>query len=374
MRFRILACTLLVWSTIAAAWGQIQGTPVPDSQKSAERVVFFTGSVMLDDGSAPSDSVLIQRVCDGRTTFETWTDAKGRFAFKVDAGGGDSATGDAAQPAAKSDLNKPYGNATQYSNPITSSLRGCELEAILPGFRSERVSMAIKSTMDDARLGTLLLHPLSRASALTVSVTTLAAPSIARKAYEKGSAAVKAQKWDVASAEFEKAVKAYPKFAIAWYQLGLVRQNRKDTAGAVDAWKQALQSDPKYVRPYENLTAQADHSGDWSASETYSRAWIQLDPEDFPAAYLFNAVANARLNNLEQAERAAREGLRIDKDHRVPRLNYVLGLILMQKREYSESAKCFHAYLNLAPNANDAAAVREQLPKLEEASATTPKP
>ncbi|MGO9010391.1 MAG: hypothetical protein ACLQPN_09835 [Bryobacteraceae bacterium] len=41
------------------------------------------------------------------------------------------------------------------------------------------------------------------------------------------------QKRQAAADEFTKAVKAYPKFAIAWYQLGLLRQKRND------AWKQA---------------------------------------------------------------------------------------------------------------------------------------
>jgi uncharacterized protein HemY len=89
----------------------------------------------------------------------------------------------------------------------------------------------------------------------------------------------------------------------------------------------------------------------------------------FPGAYLLNAVANARLNKPEEAERAAREGLRLDKDQKIPRMSYVLGLILMDKKAYAESAKCFRKYLELAPNASDAAIVRQQLPKLEELAA-----
>jgi tetratricopeptide (TPR) repeat protein len=167
-------------------------------------------------------------------------------------------------------------------------------------------------------------------------------------------------------------VRAYPKFAIAWYQLGLVRQNGKDIPGAVAAWKESVASDPRYLKPYESLTVLADRQADWAESEKYSRAWIQLDPEDFPGAYVFNAVANAKLNNMEEAEHAAREGLRVDKERKVARLSYVLGLILAQKREYAESAKLFRAYLELAPNAADAAIVRQQLPQLEQAAAGSP--
>jgi tetratricopeptide (TPR) repeat protein len=360
----------LLLAAVVAARGQNPGQSAID--KSSERVVFFTGTVMLDDGSAPPDAVRIERVCNGRASFETWTDAKGHFGFKVTAGGSELSTADADQPAVmrSDELNKPMNaSSTQYSMPITQALRNCELRAVLSGYRADAVSLAIKSTMDSAGLGTIILHPLSRASSLVVSATTLEAPSSARKAYEKGLEAMRMSKWDAAATEFAQAVKIYPTFAIAWYQLGLARQSRNDGAGAIEAWKEAQKSDAHYVKPYEELTVAADRRGDWAESEKYSRLWLQLDAEDFPGAYLLNAVANARLNKAEEAERAARDGLRVDKDQKIPRMNYVLGLILMDKKEYAESAKYFRKYLELAPNANDAAIVRQQLPRLEELAA-----
>jgi tetratricopeptide (TPR) repeat protein len=136
-------------------------------------------------------------------------------------------------------------SSTQYSMPITQCAEKLRVAGGSSGYRSESVSMAIKSTMDDARVGTIILHPLSRASSLVVSATTLQAPANARKAYERGLEAMRAAKWDAAAAEFGKAVKIYPKFAVAWYQLGLARQSRNDAAGAVEAWKEAQKSDPR---------------------------------------------------------------------------------------------------------------------------------
>jgi tetratricopeptide (TPR) repeat protein len=324
----------------------------------------------MDDGSAPPEPVRIERVCEGRSTFEAWTDTKGGFGFKVDAEGENSES-DASQPEAPpADLNKAINaSSSQYSHPITTLLRNCEIQAVLSNFRSDHVKLSIKSTMDNGRLGTIVLHPISRASTLTVSATTLEAPSGARKAYEKAMVAVREQKFDAAAGELAKAVKIYPRFAVAWYEIGHLRQSQNDFAGAAQAWKEGLQADPKYVKPYEGLTALADRQGDWAESEKYSRLWIQLDAEDFPAAYLFNAVANAHLNHVAEAERSAREGLRVDKQQKVPRLHYVLGLILMNQKAYTESLQCFRTYLELAPNAGDANIVRAQLPKIEEEAA-----
>jgi len=361
-----LRSSSIVIAMLAAAV-TVAGQPTPAVRNAEQEAVFFSGEVTLPDGSKPPETVLIQRVCKGIARNETWTDSKGRFSFKVGVAGGDTTTGDSAQAPRNQDLSRPIGNSTYYSNPLTTALRDCEVQAVLAGFWADRVSIALKNTLDDTRIGRIILHPATGGQALIVSATTLAAPANATKAYEKGMSAMRAQKWDAAQKEFTKAVEAYPKFAIAWFELGMLRQGRSDVSGAAEAWKEALKSDPKYVKPYEVLAALAERQQNWLESEKYSRDWIQLDPEDFPAAYLYNAIASARLNKMEQAETAARKGLLIDKERKIPRLSYVLGLILIEKHEFSESAKCLRTYLELAPNAKDAAMVHEELTKIEAA-------
>ena len=356
------------------AFGQVVPAG-PVTVGSTERPVIFTGKVTLEDGSAPATAVTIQKVCGGQASFAALTDTAGHFSFKVGNGGQGTGTADAGQGSGQApDLMRPWGSASQYSMPITSGLRDCMLEAVLPGFRSERVNLALRSTLDDTRLGTIILHPVSRAGALTVSATTLKAPPSAKKAFEKGLSNAKAQKWDAALREFGAAVKIYPQFAMAWFEMGVVRQNENDPAGAHDAWKTAFEQDPMYLKPLEGLTVLADRQENWAEAEKYSRAWIQLDPDDFPGAYLFNAIACARQNKMAEAERAARAGLAIDKEHRVPRLSYVLGLILLQKPDLDESAKYFRAYLEMAPNAKDAGAVRQELAKLNQAGSSAARP
>jgi tetratricopeptide (TPR) repeat protein len=356
MRARALVVILTALAGVSSIRGQ------------SERVFLISGEVRLEDGTAPPDAVQINRVCNGRTTVAATTDTTGHFSFSVDAGGSTAAAPDAGQSSAQApDLNKAVNQtSTQYTNPITTALRDCEIQAVLSGFRPESVRLAVHDTSDDGRLGTMILHPLSRSGALTISVTTAAAPGAAKKAYDKGMEAASKEKWDAAESELTKAVAIYPKFAIAWYQLGQVHQKRNNLADAIKAWDEARKQDPKYVKPYESLSAIADQNQDWAAAERYSREWLALDPDDFAAAYLINAIANARLNRVDAAELAARNGLRIDKDRRVPRLSYVLGLILIQKQQYAESAKYLRAYLELAPNARDAAVVREQVARIEQ--------
>jgi len=335
-----------------------------------ERVAYFSGTVTMEDGSPPPDSALLERVCNGAAHDEGWTDAKGHFSFSVGQKNAGSESGDAAEETARpTDVLKPMGYSMDYSNPLTSALRDCELAVVLAGYRADRISLKVAGG-DAVSLGTIVLHPISKASTLTVSATTLEAPANAKKAYEKGLEAAHAKKWDAAISSFRKATDIYPKYAMAWYQLGDAYLGRSDLTNAVNAWQRAAQADPKYVKPLEKLTLWADQKQDWGAEEKYSDAWLRLDADDFPGAWLLNAIAKARLGETEDAEHAAREGLRVDKEQRVPRLNYVLGLLLAAKHQFGESAECFRTYLKLAPNARDAEAVRQQLAEYDRMAAS----
>ncbi|MGC2662435.1 MAG: tetratricopeptide repeat protein [Bryobacteraceae bacterium] len=355
---------LTLWF-VAVAQAQVLGNSTNPSQSA----VFFSGEVMLEDGSVPPTTAVVQQICDGRLRRSVATDTQGRFSFKVD-GSGDKYGSDATQaPPQPADLNKPLGSASQYSQPVTSSLRDCELQAVLAGFSSTRVAIDVKDTLDNARVGTIILHPITRAGEFTISATTLAAPSHAKKSFDKGLVAMKAQKWADAVNQFNAAVKVYPKFAAAWYELGLAYEALNQLREADTAWLKSLDSDPKYGKPYQNLTALAYRQGNWQGLEDYSSRWLKLDPDDFPAAYLFDAFAKAKLNRMDDAEVAARHGLLIDKEHTAPKLDFVLGIILMQRHEYAESAKCLRSYLELVPDASDAPAIREQVATLDAAAA-----
>jgi tetratricopeptide (TPR) repeat protein len=376
MANRLGVLAVLVLAGMARAQNRSLGSDhiIQDNQRIRPEF-FFTGQVQVEGGSAPADPVAMTRVCNGQSHFETWTDAKGDFSFHVGVATQNSSQSDASENsvARQTALGPALTPMSDTLPTVVDVLRNCELQARLAGYRADPVNISISSHFDDGRLGVITLHPISKASTLSVSATTLAAPSGARKAYEKGLDALAKAKWQAAENQFSSAVAAYPKFAGAWYQLGLLRQKNNDEAGALDAWKHAVASDPLFLSPYENLTILTGGHQDWVSSASYSRAWIHLDPDDFPGAYLFNAIANQRLNRLAEAEAAARDGLRIDRFHRVPKLSFVLAMVLMDKHENAEAVQRFRDYLALAPDAKDAATVRQQVALLDATIAAHPK-
>ena len=78
---------------------------------------------------------------------------------------------------------------------------------------------------------------------------------------------------------------------------------------------------------------------------------------------------------MPEAEKSVREGMKLDEEHRTPKMEYLLAVILVGKHELAEAAEHLRAYLQLAPKADDADAARRQLAQItkpSEASVTVP--
>ena len=244
-------------------------------------------------------------------------------------------------------------------------LSGCELRATLPGFRSEVVNLSGRRSLDNPDVGTIILHRLAKVEGFTFSATTAYAPKDAKKAYEKGTQLVKKKKLDEAEKELQKAVDSYPKFAAAWYELGTVYQQQKKFTEAKEAYQQSLKADEKYVNPYAQLARLAGAEGKWPETSEYAEKVIKLNPYFSPEIYYINAVANFNLSKFSEAEENAREAAKQDAQHRNPRINHLLGVILAQKEAYPEAAENMRTFLKRVPEGPDADNVKKQLAEVE---------
>ncbi len=184
------------------------------------------------------------------------------------------------------------------------------------------------------------------------------APKQAQKDYEKGIENAKKSKWPEAEAHFRKAVTAYPKYAVCWEALGRSLEIQKRLADAQQAYEQAVQADPRFVTPYMRLMVLSGHEQRWEELAGTAATVIQLDPYSYPIAYYFSAVANLNLKRAEISEKNARDGLKVDSRGTVPRLNQLMGKLLMERKAYAEALPYLKAYLQNQPASTDAEAVR----------------
>ena len=330
----------------------------------AAQGIFLAGKVVMEDGSAPGSRVVLERVCGATRYPEGYTDEKGGFSFQL--GQNQGIVMDASVPhqaaGAATDINRR-------GNTYTPILSGCELRAVLAGYQSEPYNLSLIRGGDSVNIGTLILHPIAKSEGALVSATALAAPKEAKKAFEKGVEALKVKKWQEAQNEFRKAVDAYRQYADAWFELGKACEGGGKPEEARKAYAESIAADAKLVGPYLQLAGMAVRKNDWKDVAEKTAKVIELSPDSFPSAYLYNAMANYNLKDLDAAEKSVRAGLKVDRQHTAPKLERMLGVVLANKQDYAGAAQALRSYLDHSPFADDAEIVRKQLAQLDAALA-----
>lgn len=360
----LLALTAVAQMDLSDGDNPIKRAPVASQ---APIQMFVSGKVVLEDGSPLPDKAEVETVCDGQKRKRARTDSRGGFSFRLSTDGGSN--GAESQSAAS-------GADTAWGGPMAPrrdepDVQGCELDAVLAGFTSEKVQIGRRATgFGDNNVGQIVLHRMTAVEGLTISVTTAQAPEGARKAFKKGIEEAQRDKWDEAQALFEKAVKIYPKYAVAWFELGRVQARQKNLVEAKRCWEQAVGADEKYVLPYQLLAQAAAGENDWPKLIEFSAAWLAIDPVDFADAWFLNAVGNYFGGNLKIAENSARQGIQLDQAHRIPKLQYLLGMTLMRRQAYAEAAEHMQAYLHLVSKPADVSEAQKQLAEIERLSAS----
>jgi len=349
------------------------------SFQEMRRPIYLSGRVMMDDGVPPPDFITMYLVCNGQPRPQGYTDSKGRFSISL--GDNNAMTPDASVGS----TNDPFGNASGdrgfpgsmgpgRGGMTERDLMNCELKAELPGYRSDVISLAGRRVMDNPEIGTIILHRLANVEGFTFSMTTAMAPKDAKKAYEKGLDRSKKKKFADAQPELEKAVNLYPKYAVAWYELGRAYNAQKQDDKARDAFLKSTEADPKFVSPQLELLQFAVNERNWEKIEKQAGTVIRLNPYISPQVWFFHSVASYNLKNLDAAEKSAREAAKLDTNHRNPKINHLLGVILADKGEYSSALDQMRTYLASAPNAPDAANVKTMVTELEKLSAAKAQP
>lgn len=169
-------------------------------------------------------------------------------------------------------------------------------------------------------------------------MTSALAPNHARKAFDKGREQERKNQWDKAQESFEKAVQLYPHYAVAWFELGRVQGRVNNATGARESFSKALAADPKYISPYQALAQLGASEKRWTDVVEITDKLLRLNPVDFPEAWLLNSVGNYLGQNFEAAEKSAQQGIKVDETHRDPKLEYVLGMLLLRKQDFRSIA------------------------------------
>ncbi len=345
----------------------------------AQRPIFLSGQVVMDDGSPVPHNVAIEHVCAGQARRDAYANSQGQFSFQF--GRSDTLQDASVASGPLSQLMRggagdftPSPNDPSMGTMIGGelSLAGCELRASLPGYRSSTVDLTTHKSLDNPDVGTIVLQRLDKAQGTSISATAYSAPKDAKKAYEQGLAYLKKDKRAEAQQAFEKAAELYPRHAEAWAELGHLHRAAHDVTGARHAYEQALNADAHFITPLIGLAELSAESSNWDDAARFSKQALELDPLDFPGGYFLNAVANYNLHNFEAAESNAKRAQRLDPQHRIQRLDLLLGNIFIARKDYNGALESMKAYLKYTPNAPDTAEVQQKIAELERIAVKKP--
>lgn len=329
----------------------------------SDLIFFLSGKVVVDDGSALTESASLQLDCKSQRQTVGHTDARGQFSFQL---GGQAQLQSYETPDATDTAGSGLGNTGSSSSLQGRDYRDCELQAIAPGFISEQVELASRLNGDSyVDVGRIVLHRMAQVQGFTISATSAAAPPKAKKRFAQGIALEKKSKWAEAQKKFQAAVDLYPKYAEAWLELGRMQLNQERKAEAKESLDKAIAADPKFVPPYQGLIRIAVQDKNWKDLADRTEQVLQLDPVSFPGYWFCNAAANYNQRKYDVALKSAMRGVETDVQHRIPRLQYLIGLTLAQKHDYKGAVEHILNYLHAAPGAEDALVAQTQLKKLE---------
>lgn len=295
--------------------------------------VILRGKVTMDDGSAPGKSVGLQRVC---------TDA---------------------QTATPGPLTESDGDYVWRLNLDFMATRRCFIEATMSGHTSTQVELSnINPTNPNIDLPPIKLTLKGGDPYMLGAQNSNDIPGKSKTAFDAGMMAVTSGDVPGGLAKFESAVAENPKFAVGWQHIGILHMYQGNEAKAREAFARAAQENPKMLAPHVILTRLAIKDKDWAGAAKLAATTIPLDKDKvFPELYLHQAVAAYHLKDLTAAEAQAKRALDPKNKRPAPRAEYALGRILEAKGDTAGAKEHMQKYLELNPEAQDAAQIKAHI-------------
>jgi Ca-activated chloride channel family protein len=299
--------------------------------------LILTGKVAMEDGSPPNRSVPIELICsdvNGGIIVAT-TNRKGEYVWRMQ------------------------------SDPMT--IKRCYIHTSLAGYTSTQVDVSGWNAFHDPHVPTLEMAAQGTNSDLEV-FRDAHVPISALGAWNRSLKFVRALDWAQAEREIRVALKAAPRFAEGWNALGVVCENEKKPTEARDAYRHAIESDPKLLGAYVPLARTSIIAKDWEGAAQTAASLLKADPKGrHPEIHLYQAMARFKLKDLDGAEASAKEAIALDKRNEVRKAEYLLGLILEDKHDTAGATEHLTKYLTLDPKAPNADLVRSHIPNIGKA-------
>ncbi len=200
-------------------------------------------------------------------------------------------------------------------------------------------------------------------SASVISLVNLTAPKKAVAEDEKGRELEQQNKHEEALARLQKAVESYPKYADAYYVMGMIHRGMQHLPEAETMFRKSIEADAHWTPPYIQLIQVELQKGDTIEMQKVCDRIIELDPT-LVLGHYFAAVAHYKQGQLADAEK---EGLLAEKNSRetLPQIHFILAQVYEARGNSTDAASRYKDYLKANPQAPNAAQVTQKIAQLE---------
>lgn len=180
----------------------------------------------------------------------------------------------------------------------------------------------------------------------------------APSAVQKAEVAIEKADFATAEALLQRAVADTPKDDRAWYYLGYVYSATERREKAAEAYRKAVDANPKFFEATLNLGLAMASAGDASSAARYLRTATTLKPDSNPNEGHYRAwFALGRLLRPSDPAGAA-DALRraAELQSNKPETYLELGQLLEQQKDYAGAEKAFQQAATLDPGSGNALA------------------
>jgi tetratricopeptide (TPR) repeat protein len=178
-----------------------------------------------------------------------------------------------------------------------------------------------------------------------------------KKFFEAGVAAAQAGNHQAAVEAFTNAAVAMPTCADCYFNVGVSQQMMKNSKGAEDAFKKAIEIRPNYPEAYNALAAlyTADRRMDEAAAASAKAAELSIGAAGGGNAdSLYSAgVGLWNANKFPEAGSTFEAAIKANPNHADS--HFMLGKVNLNLGKLKEAAQEFEQYLKLEPNGKNAA-------------------
>lgn len=165
--------------------------------------------------------------------------------------------------------------------------------------------------------------------------------------YQQALALQKQLQFTEAIAQYEQLITQYPRYAPAWYQLGVIMGNQGQTHQAILAYQQALTISPKYAEAHNSLGIVQVAQKNLAKAIACFQSAIISNP-NYAFAYNNLGLAWQMQGKLSAAAAKFQEALQKNPDYPEAYLN--LGIVLEAQENLEGAIACYRSAISCSPD------------------------